>query len=110
MWDRFEQSLARYDELERLLADPAVSGDVRRSTALAKEHGALRRSVEPYKEFKGLAQDVAQAEAMLAAETDAEMRAYAEEELSSLRAGWDALRARLEDLLLGEPVEDCGGN
>jgi peptide chain release factor 1 len=108
MWDRFEQSLARYDELERLLADPAVSTDVRRSTALAKEHGALRRSVEPYKEFKRLGQDVAQAEAMLAAETDPEMRAYAEDELSSLRARRDALRSRLEDLLLVEPGEDFG--
>src|SRR5437763_8846719 len=108
MWDRFEQSLARHDELERLLADPAVSTDVRRSTALAKEHGSLRRSVEPYKEFKRLSGDVAQAEAMLAAETDPEMRAYAEEELASLRARRDALRSRLEDLLLVEPGEDFG--
>jgi peptide chain release factor 1 len=108
MWDRFEQSLARYDELERLLADPAVSADVRRSTALAKEHGALRKSVEPYKEFKNLGRNVAQAEAMLAGETDPEMRAYAEEELASLRARRDALRSRLEDLLLVEPGEDFG--
>src|SRR5437763_10529349 len=108
MWDRFEQSLARHDELERLLADPEVSVDVRRSTALAKEHGALRKSVEPYKEFKKLDRDAAQAEAMLAAESDPEMRAYAEEELASLRARRDALRARLEDLLLVEPGEDFG--
>src|SRR5947209_5605663 len=108
MWDRFEQSLARYDELERLLADPAVSGDVRRTTALAKEHGALRKSVEPYKEFKRLDTDVAQAEAMLTGETDPAMRAYAEEELASLRARRDALRSRLEDLLLVEPGEDFG--
>jgi peptide chain release factor 1 len=108
MWDRFEQSLARYDELERLLADPAVSADVRRSTALAKEHGTLRKSVEPYKEFKSLARDVVQAEAMLAGETDPEMRDYAEEELASLRARRDALRSRLEDLLLVEPGEDFG--
>src|SRR5438477_11668996 len=45
---------------------------------------------------------------MLTGETDPEMRAYAEEELASLRARRDALRSRLEDLLLVEPGEDFG--
>jgi peptide chain release factor 1 len=45
---------------------------------------------------------------MLAAEADPEMRAYAEEELTGLRRRHDALRSRLEDLLLVEPGEDFG--
>lgn len=108
MWDTFEKSLARHRELEQLLADPAVIADRARYTALAKEHGALAKTVKPYLEYTKLGDDVSQAEALVAAESDADMRHYAEEELASLRAKLQALRARLEDLLLVDPSEDFG--
>src|SRR5207237_2946414 len=40
------------------------------------------------------------------AEADPAMRSYAEEELQALRRRQDALRGRLEDLLLVDPGED----
>ena len=52
--------------------------------------------------------DIAQAEALARAEGDPEMRQYAEEELATLRARHQALRGRLEDLLLVDPAEDFG--
>jgi peptide chain release factor 1 len=106
MWQTFEQSLSRYRDLEQHLADPAVIADRNRYTQTAKEHGALAKQVKPYLEFKKVREDVAHAEALVAAESDPEMRKYAEEELAALRARQNVLQARLEDLLLVEPGED----
>jgi peptide chain release factor 1 len=106
MWQTFEQSLVRYRDLERQLADPAVIGDRNRYTQTAKEHGALAKLVKPYLEFKKVDEDVAHAAALVAAESDPEMRKYAEEELAALRARQKGLQARLEELLLVEPGED----
>src|SRR5262249_33348212 len=51
-------------------------------------------------EYKKLQADIAGAEALIAAEKDAELKAYAEGELAELRARRDALTERLEDFLL----------
>jgi peptide chain release factor 1 len=104
-WPRFEEALARHQELEQQLADPAVIADRDRFTRVAKEHGSAAKLVKPYLEYKKLADDIAAAEAM-AAESDPEMRRYAEEELAALRARQQALQGRLEDLLLIDPGED----
>ncbi len=106
MWQTFEQSLSRYRDLEQQLADPAVIADRNRYTQTAKEHGALAKQVKPYLEFKKVGEDVAHAEALVAAESDPEMRKYAEEELAALKARQNGLQSRLEDLLLVEPGED----
>lgn len=102
MWPAFEQSLARYQEVEKLLADPAVIGDRARYTKLAKEHGSLARMVKPYQEFEKVNADIVQAEGLLASETDSGMRGMIEEELAGLRPRRDALHSKLEDLLLAE--------
>jgi peptide chain release factor 1 len=106
MWAAFEKPLARFRELERLLGDAEVVTDHQRYAQLAKEHGALAKSIRPYLEYEKLNDDYSQAEAMLAAETDPEMRAYATEELAGLKRTIDELRDKLEEFLLVEPGED----
>jgi peptide chain release factor 1 len=106
MWQALEQSLARFRELEQQLADSAVIADRTRYTQTAKEHGRLAKLLKPYLEYQQLSEAVGQAEALLAAETDPEMRGYAEEELASLRPRLQALHTRLEDQLLLDPGED----
>ncbi|MFO0931021.1 MAG: peptide chain release factor 1 [Gemmataceae bacterium] len=100
MWPFFEQALTRYHELEAQLADPAVVGDRVRYSRVAREHGALARKVRPYQDYQKLLADLAATEALLAAETDPEMRAVAEEELRDMHARREALVARLEEFLL----------
>ncbi|MCS6849668.1 MAG: peptide chain release factor 1 [Gemmataceae bacterium] len=104
MWPVFEQHLARYRELEKQLADPAVMADRGRYAQLAKEHGTLSRSVKPYLEYRRLMDQLAQAEALAG---DPDMRALAEEELARLRPQLAAVQSRLEDLLLVDG-EDYG--
>jgi peptide chain release factor 1 len=105
MWPKFEELLRRYRELESQLADPALIADRARYTQAAKEHGSLAKTVKPYLEYQNLTQEIAQTEA-LARETDPDIRRYAEEELAGLRSKEQALKSRLEDLLLTDPGED----
>jgi len=105
MWPVFEEALRRYQDLEQQLADPVVVADRARYASTAKEHGALARRVKPYLEYKDISQSITQAQELLAAEKDADMRRYAEEELTALRQRRDALQTRLEDFLLEDPSE-----
>jgi len=101
MWPAFEQAKVRHTELEKQLADPAVIADRARYSKLAKEHGALTKSVKPYQEFLEVETNLQQAKAMLAgAEGDADMQALVKEELAALQPRYDALKSRLEDILL----------
>jgi peptide chain release factor 1 len=102
MWPIFEQALTRYQELETQLGDPVVVADRARFTRTAKEHGTLAKRVKPYLEYKKITEDLAQAQALLDAETDPEMKQYAEQELADLRTRQQALQTRLEDFVLAE--------
>ncbi len=106
MWPALEAKLQRFRELEDQLADPAVAADHARFSAVAKEHGSLSKLVKPYLEFQQLEAQIKESEGLLAAETDPEMRAMAEEELATLRPRSEALKAKIEDQLLVDPSED----
>jgi peptide chain release factor 1 len=106
MWPALDKKLARFQEIEQSLADPSVIADPARYAALAKEHGALSKIIKPYLEFQKVSLSVAEAEALLQSESDPEMRHYAEEELAGLRQRQEALRGRIEDMLLVDPGED----
>ncbi len=105
MWPAFEESLAKYQQLEQQLSDPAVITDRNRFAHTAKEHGSLAKMVKPYLEYKKISEEIGQAEA-LKAQGDPEMAQLAEEELAQLRPQYEVLRRRLEDLLLIDPGED----
>jgi peptide chain release factor 1 len=105
MFPTLEPQLARYRELEQQLYDEAVAADPARAAAIARERGALSKTVEPYIEYKRLCAAVAESEKMAAA-GDPDMAALAEEELAELRPKRDALHAVIEDRLLIDPAED----
>jgi peptide chain release factor 1 len=102
MWPIFEQALTRYHELEQQLGDPTVVADRVRFTRAAKEHGSLAKRVKPYLEFKKVSEDLKQARALIEAESDPEMKQYAEQELAELQSRQKALQVRLEDFVLAE--------
>ncbi len=106
MWPSLDKKWLRYQEIETLLGDPDIASDVSRYGVLAREHGSLAKVLRPYQEFQKLVKDVDQAETLLAAEKDSEMRIYAEEELAGLRGRYELLKTRIEDMLLVDPAED----
>jgi peptide chain release factor 1 len=106
MWHSLAPKVERYRELERLLVDSDVVTDPARYGPLAKEHASLSKLVKPYLEFEQVSESIRQAEAMVAAETDPDMQAYAQEELNGLRQRAADLNTRVEDMLLVDPGED----
>ncbi|MCA1685667.1 MAG: peptide chain release factor 1 [Planctomycetia bacterium] len=105
MFEKLQADYLRFQELDAALLDPTVSGDGARVSALAKERGALAKVALPYGRYLELARQIAEAEALCAAETDPEMRSYAEAELVALqdrqRAIGEALRDSIYDRQAG---------
>jgi peptide chain release factor 1 len=99
VFEKLQASYHRFRELEEALVDPAVVSDAGRVTALAKERGSLARLAVPYGRYLELSRQIAEAEALCAADGDVEMRSYAESELSALRARQDELGETLRDLV-----------
>ena len=100
--------LAKLDELERLYAaaaeqmnDPAVASDAQRIVALAKEHAQLGRIVEPYRTYCRLAEQVAEARAILDDSAgDAELRELAEAEIEQARPAAEEALEHVKGLLV----------
>jgi peptide chain release factor 1 len=99
VFEKLQQDYQRFQQIERLLLDPEVTADVSRVTALAKERGALAKLAVPYGRYLELGRLVSEAEAVLAGETDPEMRSYAAGELESLRRQQGQSGEALRDLL-----------
>lgn len=106
MWSLLEKKLARYRELEALMIDPEVSTNPVRYATVAKEHGSLAKLVKPYLEYEEITKNLTQAEELAKAETDEEMKAYAQEEINHLRQQQDVLKSKVEDMLLVDDGED----
>ena len=106
MWPMMQTQVARFRELETQLADPEIATNQAKYRVLAKEHGALTKRVRPFFEFERLGGEVEAARTMAEAETDPEMKVYAEEELKTLLRKHAELQTRIEDELLVDPSED----
>lgn len=106
MQELLKVRLKRFEELERLLADPKILADPRQVKGHAKERAALKPLVDCYREFEQVESHLRETEALLASkETHGEMRALAEEELADLKSRRDRLERRLEGLLLESDPE-----
>lgn len=100
MREMLDEKLRRFEELERLMVDPAVLSDSARLTDVAREHGSIARLASKYRRFKEINQQIAEAVAMLE-EHDPELRELAEAELPDLRADREKVWEELLDLTVG---------
>ncbi len=106
MFERLEQIEARYDELTQALASPEVINDSSKYQKTAKAHSEITPVVEKYREYKDLTRGIAESKAMLADENDAEMRAYAQEELEKLEKHVAEVEQELKVLLIPKDPND----
>ena len=106
MFERLDQIEARYEELTEALASPEIINDSARYQKTAKAHSEITPVVEKYREYKDLKRGIAESKALLADETDADMRAYAEEELAKLEPRIPAVEEELKVLLLPKDPND----
>ncbi|HEX3354020.1 MAG TPA: peptide chain release factor 1 [Terriglobales bacterium] len=106
MFERLDQIEARYEELTQALASPDVMSDSAKYQKTAKAHSEVSSIVEKYREYKDLKRGIAESKAVLADEKDAEMRAYAQEELDKLEARVGGVEEELKVLLLPKDPND----
>ncbi len=94
MRDQLDEKLARFEELERAMADPEILADQQRLAAVAREHGSLARLAGRYRNFRDVERQIAELEELRCGD-DEDLRALAAAELPPLEARreteWDAL-------------------
>ncbi len=105
MLDKLAGVAARYEEIERLLADPKVTADYEKVAEYAQERSTLQPIAEGYYKYRAIQEQIAQAEELIESD-DAELRDLAREELASLRERRDQLEQELRLLLLPRDPRD----
>jgi peptide chain release factor 1 len=106
MFDRLDQIEAKYNDLTDALASPDITSDSSRYQKTAKAHSEIAPIVEKYREFKDLKRGIEESRAMIADETDADMKAYAQDELSQLETRLATVQEELKVLLLPKDPND----
>lgn len=106
MLDKLAQCEKRYLEIEAALADPDVMNDIEAYKKYMKEYKNLLPVVEKYREYKSAQKDIADAEELLASESDPELRMLAEEQKNEARSRLEPIMEELKILLLPKDPND----
>lgn len=106
MFDRLQAVEDRYDRLNELLSDPEIVNDTNKLREYSKEQSDLQETVEAYREYKDLTEQLADAKAMFDDKMDADMRDMVKEEVSELEDKVEAVEARLHILLIPKDPND----
>jgi peptide chain release factor 1 len=97
---------ARYAELEVRMSDPGVAQDPSAYQKLARESKELSPIVERYRAYKAALAELTKIQEMARAETDAELREMAHEEVRALEKKRDSLDAEIPPLLIPKDPND----
>jgi peptide chain release factor 1 len=103
--NRLKEMEARFEEVERLLADPATAASRDDLKSLGKEHSELREVIEWWRAFRTASDDLQEARSMLNG-AKGEERTYLEEEIKSQQAVLDGLGLKLADALQPKDPND----
>ncbi|YAR64307.1 peptide chain release factor 1 [Bacillus cytotoxicus] len=106
MLDRLQAVEDRYEKLNELLSDPAVINDSNKLREYSKEQSDIQETVEVYREYKDVREQLQDAKAMLEDKLDAEMREMVKEEVSDLEVQEKELSDRLKILLVPKDPND----
>src|SRR5690554_208294 len=99
--DKLEELRARYEEIGELMNSPEVAGNATRIVELNKEHGKLRRMVEPYYAYRKAMAEVAENQALADdPNADPELRTLARDEVTAAREQAEALLESMKTALV----------
>jgi peptide chain release factor 1 len=100
-----DEKLARFEQLERALVDPAVLSDQQKLSAAAREHGTHARLALRYRQFVALERQIRDHRDMIAG-SDPDLRDLAEAELPDLERRREAEWEELLELCSGDEDAD----
>ena len=102
---KIDQLCDRHEELSALLSDAETINNQEKFRALSKEFSEIEPVVKCYGDYRRVLDDIETARAMQS-ESDAEMRAMADDEIKSGQQKREALEAELQKLLLPRDPND----
>jgi len=105
VFSKLESVLKRYNELERLLSDPATASDRVKFVEYSKERAQLEEMVEKYIEYKKLSKEIEENSELLKG-SDEELRELAKEELDRLKELRPKMEEELKVLLIPKDPND----
>lgn len=106
MFDRLEDILIRFQEIENEMLNPDIINDQQKYKKINKEHSDLTPIAEKYMEYKATQNNIAESLAMLDEESDEEIREMAKEELSFSKQQIIKIEEELKVLLLPKDEND----
>jgi len=96
----------KYIHLEEQLSDPGIVADMERSKRVNKEYKNLQPIMTTFERYEKVLADLESAQRLFAAETDADVREMAREEIDTLAPERDTLEEQLKTLLTPKDPED----
>ena len=103
MIERLENIEKRYNELVKLLSDPEILSDIKKTTELSKEQASLSENYEAYQEYKKVLSDIGAAKEMI---KDPEMGEFAREEYQTNLDKKAKMESDFEIMLLPKDPND----
>lgn len=103
MFEKIEELERRFQELESLLADPAVIGNQTEFRRFSREHADLSALVDAYRRYRKVMADISDNRELLG---DPDMKEMVAEELQSLDAEKERLEGEIQFLLLPRDPND----
>ncbi|MFD1421190.1 peptide chain release factor 1 [Lactiplantibacillus songbeiensis] len=105
-FDKLQAVADRYEELGELLSDPEVIADTQRFLKLSKEEASIRDTVEKYKQYKDVTDQIKENDELLREKLDDEMNAMVKDDLKNLNAQKDQLEHEITLLMLPQDPND----
>jgi peptide chain release factor 1 len=96
----------RYEELNRLMADPEVALDHVQVTEYAQEQAEIEELVMAFRRYKALQAELADTRELLRLEDDPDMEEMAGEEVERIESQMEALYGKMRRLLLPKDPND----
>jgi len=96
----------RYDELNNLMTDPAVIADYNRLRETGQERTSLEPIVHAYHDYREALRHLAEAQSLAASESDADLKAMAEEEGVQLQEQIAQMESNIKLLLVPKDPRD----
>jgi peptide chain release factor 1 len=106
MIEKLEQIQQRYDEVTRLLSDPAILDDQRRFRELGKEHTELTPIIKGLERYRRILNDIRGNKEILETSTDPEFTDLALTELKELKVRQEEIEEELKVLLIPSDPND----
>ena len=105
--EKLEGVKERFEEVQKLIAEPEIITDMKRYIQLNKEYKNLEPIIDAYKKYKNVLSNIKSSREMLEKEKDVEMREMAKLELEELNEKLPEMEENIKLLLIpGDPEDD----